>query len=127
MPDSIERDRDFGRLAHALSAGIDRRNLKAPRLFAAQRNRGPEKPELERVAAQRRTNERQIGAFDQAENHQSQYRRIPGVDRLDRRSFTGGKFGQVQSAGSNANDSRYCIPAAKPIKVRVNRMGDALG
>jgi hypothetical protein len=55
-----------------------------PGLLAAQRDRGAEDAKFERIAAERSPNERELGAFDQAQDHESLYRGVVRSDALDR-------------------------------------------
>jgi hypothetical protein len=40
-------------------------------LLAAQRNRGAEYPKLEGIAAERSPHERELGTFDQSQDHEA--------------------------------------------------------
>jgi hypothetical protein len=58
-------------------------DVEALRLLAPQRDRRAVDAKLEGIAAERRTQERDLGAFHEAEHHQPLYRRIGGIDRID--------------------------------------------
>jgi hypothetical protein len=75
-----------------------RHHVKSARLLGAQGDRGAVEPDLERVAAQGSAQERELGAFDEAEHHQALDGRIGGLDRFDADAITGLEVGKCQTA-----------------------------
>ena len=67
---------------------------------APQRDRGAIDPKLERIAAERAAQERELRALDEAEHHQPLHGGVRGLDRLDTRAITGFQIGQRQTVGS---------------------------
>jgi hypothetical protein len=65
------------------------RHVKAARLLFAQRDCGAVNPNLERIAAERPTQEHDLGPFDEAEHHQPLNGRIGSLDRFDTGTITG--------------------------------------
>jgi hypothetical protein len=72
------------------------RSAEPLRLLAAQRDRGAIDSKLERIAAQGRTEKRELRALDEAEHHQALDGGILGIDRLDANAITGLEVRQRQ-------------------------------
>ena len=58
-------------------------NMEMLGLLAAQRDRRPVDPKLERIAAERAAQKAELGSLDEAEHHEPLDCGVSGVDRLD--------------------------------------------
>jgi hypothetical protein len=67
-------------------------------LLDAQRDGGAVEANLEWIATERPADERELGPFDQSQDHQPLDGRIGGVDRLDTGNVTGFEVGQCQTS-----------------------------
>lgn len=65
-------------------------------LLAPQRNRRAVDPELERIPANRAAQERELGAFHEAEHHEPLDGRVGRVYGFDAHAVTGLEVGQGQ-------------------------------
>jgi hypothetical protein len=97
----------------AVSAGATiRYHAESPSLLLTQRDRGTIDPDFERIPPERAAQECELGAFDEAEDHQTLHRRIEGVDRFDTGAITGFEIRKCQASGSapmGANRNRYYL------------------
>jgi hypothetical protein len=73
-------------------------HLKSACLLVTQRDGCAVKANFEWIAAQRPADERELGPFDQAQNHQPLDGGIGGVDRLDTGNITGFQIGKCQTS-----------------------------
>jgi hypothetical protein len=72
-------------------------HVESARLLVAQGDRGPVDSDLERVAAERPAQKRELGPLDEAENHQPLDRGIGSVDRFDTGTITGLEIRECQT------------------------------
>jgi hypothetical protein len=73
-------------------------HAEVTRLLLAQRDRRTIELELERIAAERPTHKRELGAFDEAEHHQALDGGIGRLDGFDADAITGFEIGKCQTA-----------------------------
>jgi hypothetical protein len=71
-------------------------HLESSCLSAPQRNRRAVYSKLERVAAERRAQKRDLRAFDEAQDHQPLHGDVLCVDVLDTRTLAGFQIAQRQ-------------------------------
>jgi hypothetical protein len=88
---------------------IRRAHSEPLRLLATQRDRRAVDPKLERIAAERRTQKRELGTLYEAKHHEPLHGSIGSVDRLDAHAVAGFQISerQIGSNSSDANKNRY--------------------